>query len=173
MSSGFRVLENQDWELGIGDVGSLFGWGEGRVFRLIVKFAALFLGEKWCHQFLCACCMKHAAHHLILKVPDVLGNISLWHLNVLIVFSKFRDQSFITSWGRGGGWDFKGGGLILGGNFENAQNVRGVEILRHRTGLLCKSCQTILWLKKIHVSFKRSQKNTLWRFFVSNKMLPV
>ena len=38
MSSGFRVLENQDRELGIGDVGSLFG---GRVFRLIAKFAAL------------------------------------------------------------------------------------------------------------------------------------
>ena len=35
-------------------------------------------------------------------------------------------------------------GLILGVTFENAQNVRGVEILRHRTGLLCKSCQTIL-----------------------------
>ena len=40
---GFRVLENQDRELGIGDVGSLFG---GRVFRLIAKFASLFLGEK-------------------------------------------------------------------------------------------------------------------------------
>ena len=58
--------------------------------------------------------------------------------------------SFITSQG-GVGW---GGGcqmgvqfskrLDLGVNFENAQNVRGVEILRHRTGLLCKSCQTIL-----------------------------
>ena len=43
MSSGFRVLENQDRELGIGDVRSLFG---GRVFRLIAKFAALFLGGK-------------------------------------------------------------------------------------------------------------------------------
>ena len=43
MSSGFRVLENQDRELGIGDVGSLF---EGRVFRLIAKFAALFIGGK-------------------------------------------------------------------------------------------------------------------------------
>ena len=31
-----------------------------------------------------------------------------------------------------------------GVNFENAQNVRGVEILRHKTDLLCKSCQTIL-----------------------------
>ena len=30
-----------------------------------------------------------------------------------------------------------GGGTILGGQFWNAQNVRGVEILRHRTGLLC------------------------------------
>ena len=37
--------------------------------------------------------------------------------------------------------DFLGGGA---GNFENAQNVRGVEILSHRTGRLCKSCQTIL-----------------------------
>ena len=43
-------------------------------------------------------------------------------------------------------------------DFENAQNVRGVEILRHRAGLLCKSCQTILWLKQIHVSFKSRQK---------------
>ena len=49
-------------------------------------------------------------------------------------------------------------------DFENAQNSKGVEILRHRTGLsLCKSCQTILGLKQIHVSFKRRQKNTLWR----------
>ena len=57
--------------------------------------------------------------------------------------------SFITSQGGVGG----GGGqrgvqfskrLDLGVNFENAQNVRGVEILRHRTGLLCKSRQTIL-----------------------------
>ena len=50
--------------------------------------------------------------------------------------------------GRGGG-GVRGGynflrGLILGVSFENAQNVRGVEILRHRGGLLCKSCQTIL-----------------------------
>ena len=50
MSSGFRVLivlENQDGELGIGDVGSLFGGnGGGGVFRLIAKFAVLFLGKK-------------------------------------------------------------------------------------------------------------------------------
>ena len=29
-------------------------------------------------------------------------------------------------------------------DFENAQNVRGVEIFRHRTGILGKCCQTIL-----------------------------
>ena len=49
MSSGFRVLtvlENQDGELGIGDVGSLFGGKGGGVFRLIAKFAVLFLGKK-------------------------------------------------------------------------------------------------------------------------------
>ena len=48
--------------------------------------------------------------------------------------------------GGGGGWvgvqfskrlDF--GGSIL----KMQENVRGVEILRHRTGLLCKSCQSI------------------------------
>ena len=46
-----------------------------------------------------------------------------------------RDRSFIT---------FRGGGRY----FENAQNVRGVEILRHRADLLCKSCQTVLALFK-------------------------
>ena len=45
--------------------------------------------------------------------------------------------------GEGRGYNFRGG-LILGVNFENAQNERGVELLRHSTGLLCKSCQTIL-----------------------------
>ena len=52
---------------------------------------------------------------------------------------------YYVQWGlgRGGGgggsergYDFLRG-LILGVNFENAQNVRGVEILSHRTGLLC------------------------------------
>ena len=47
-----------------------------------------------------------------------------------------RDRSFIT---------FPGGGR---GYFENAQIVRGVEILRHRADLLCKSCQTVLALFK-------------------------
>ena len=36
--------------------------------------------------------------------------------------------------------DFQFGGA----NFENAQNVRGVEILRYGAGLLRKSCQTII-----------------------------
>ena len=45
--------------------------------------------------------------------------------------------------GEGRGYNFREG-LILGVNFENAQNERGVELLRHSTGLLCKSCQTIL-----------------------------
>ena len=31
-----------------------------------------------------------------------------------------------------------------GYTFENAQNVRKVGELRHRTGLPCQSCQTIL-----------------------------
>ena len=76
---------------------------------------------------------------------------------------------------RGGGGVQFSKRLDFGGSiFKKAQNVRGVEILRHRTGLLCKRCQTILRLKQIHVSFKRRQKkNTLWRFFFIDKMLPV
>ena len=49
----------------------------------------------------------------------------------------------------------------------------GFEILRHRTGILCKSCQTILWLKQIHVSFKSRQNNSRWRFVAGKKILPV
>ena len=45
--------------------------------------------------------------------------------------------------GCGGGLKFSKrldfGGSIL----KMRENVRGVEILRHRTGLLCKSCQSI------------------------------
>ena len=48
------------------------------------------------------------------------------------------------------------GGLILGGQFWKCTKCEGggggVEILRHKAGLLCKRCQTILWLKQIHVS---------------------
>ena len=48
MSSGFRVLtvlENQDGELGIGDVGPLF-WGKGEGVSIDRKIAVLFLGKK-------------------------------------------------------------------------------------------------------------------------------
>ena len=46
----------------------------------------------------------------------------------------------IVYWGgfRGGrGYSLLRGLMLRGSIFENAQNVRGVEILRHRTGLLC------------------------------------
>ena len=89
----------------------------------------------------------------------------------------------LGSGGLRGGWRVGGGectiinflrGLISGFTFENAQNVRGIEILRHRTGLLLKSCQTmctgILRLKQINVSLKSRRKNFLQHFFVSNKM---
>ena len=48
--------------------------------------------------------------------------------------------------GGGGGVKFSKRHDFKGVNFTNAQNVKGggVEILRDRTGLLCKSCQTIL-----------------------------
>ena len=48
MSSGFRVLtvlENQDVELGIGDVGSLFG-GKGEGVSIDRKICCLILGKK-------------------------------------------------------------------------------------------------------------------------------
>ena len=63
--------------------------------------------------------------------------------------------------------------LNFEGKFGKCTECEGVEILRHRTGFLYKSCQTVLRLKQIHVSFKRRQKNALWRFFVTNKMLSV
>ena len=57
-----------------------------------------------------------------------------------------NDRSFVASQtgGREGGVKFCKRHDFKGVNFKNQQNVRGVEILRHRTGLLCKSCQTIL-----------------------------
>ena len=48
MSSGFRVLtvlENQDGELGIGDVGSLF-WGKGKGVSIDRKIFCLIFREK-------------------------------------------------------------------------------------------------------------------------------
>ena len=61
-------------------------------------------------------------------------------------------------------------GFILLGSILKMHKMWGwVEILRHRAGLLCKSCQTILWLKQIDVSFKSRQKKLLRRFFLNNK----
>ena len=48
--------------------------------------------------------------------------------------------------------------LNFEGKFGKCTECEGVEILRHRTGFLYKSCQTVLRLKQIHVSFKRRQK---------------
>ena len=59
--------------------------------------------------------------------------------------------------GFGGGYDFLRG-FILGVNFENAKNVREVEILRHRTGLLC--CQTILSLIEANPRFMQKKTKT-------------
>ena len=87
----------------------------------------------------------------------VVNNVSVGALLMI----KQLLAVILTSRGGGGGlwrgYNFLRG-LILGVNFENAQNVREVELLRHRTDLLCKSCQTILWLKQIHVSFKWEDK---------------
>ena len=54
-------------------------------------------------------------------------------------------RSFTTSHGgEGGGYKFLKMHRMWGGSY--------------RTVLLCKSCQTVLWLKQIHVSFKRRTK---------------
>ena len=46
MSSGLRVLENQDGELGIGDVGSLFWGGNGEGVSIDRKIFCLIFREK-------------------------------------------------------------------------------------------------------------------------------
>ena len=56
--------------------------------------------------------------------------------------SAADEKLFITSHGGEGVYNFRRG-LDLGVNFENPQNVIGVEILRHGTGIPCKCCQTI------------------------------
>ena len=45
--------------------------------------------------------------------------------------------------GFGGGLQFSKMLDFEGSILKMQENVRGVEILRHRTGLLCKSCQSI------------------------------
>ena len=59
-------------------------------------------------------------------------------------------------------------------DFENAQNVRGVEKLRHRAGLLCRVKVVKLYYNGSKSPFpsKVDKKNLLPRFFVNNKMIP-
>ena len=56
MSSGFRVLENQDRELGIGDVGSLFG-GRGEGVSIDRKICCLIFSGKMMPPI--SMCMLH------------------------------------------------------------------------------------------------------------------
>ena len=61
----------------------------------------------------------------------------------LILFIKGLIVYYVVCGGFGGGLQFSKR-LDFGGSILKMQeNVRGVEILRHRTGLLCKSCQSI------------------------------
>ena len=60
--------------------------------------------------------------------------------------SAADEKLFITSHGGEGVYNFRRG-LDLGVNFENPQNVIGVEILRHGTGIPRKCCQTTFCLK--------------------------
>ena len=55
---------------------------------------------------------------------------------------------YVAGWGGGGRYNSRRL-LIWGVNFENAQNVSGIEILTHRTGILCKSCQTFIMIEAI------------------------
>ena len=71
-----------------------------------------------------------------------------------------REQSFITSQLRGGRWLQGNNGwvwflkrLYLGWSILKMHKIWG-GLKRYRTGILCKSCQTILSLKQIHVSLK-------------------
>ena len=66
--------------------------------------------------------------------------------------------------------DLEGGGGEV--QFWKCTKCEGVEVLRHRTGLLCKSCQTILWLRQIHVSFKSRQKIRFGGFLSATKCYP-
>ena len=96
------------------------------------------------------------------------GLNSIFSLLVVVVVCLYAHVIGVTctgksGWGigdRGCGIPFLRGEVwFLGVNFENAQNVGGLNI------------KTQDWPSVY--SFKRRQKNTLWQFFVSNKMLPV
>ena len=106
------------------------------------------------------CCAKYSDIQNKVHLKKTLRLTKLWH------FQQCKRPFVFTSQGVGEGvW--KGynflRGLILGVNFENAQNVRGVKILRHRAGLLCKSCQTILWYIEANPHFlQKKEKKFAW-----------
>ena len=66
-------------------------------------------------------------------------------LTLSLMYMFLGTRSFTTSHGGGGG----------GTSFWKCTECEGGS---YGTGLLCKSCQTVLWLKQIHVSFKRRTK---------------
>ena len=87
----------------------------------------------------------------------LLREKSAWSCSWFLFFC-FRDRSFITSQWGAAGYNFLRG-LIFGGSILKMNTkCEGLEILRHRNGLPCKRCQTILWLKQIHISFESRQK---------------
>ena len=65
-----------NWGSGMWDP-FLGGGVGGGVFRLIAKFAVLFLGKKMMPAISMRMLHEHPAHRVILKVPDVLGSIAL------------------------------------------------------------------------------------------------
>ena len=69
------------------------------------------------------------------------GRSSRWERNCQRN-SAADEKLFITSLAGEGVYNFRRG-PDLGVNFKNPQNVIGVEILRHGTGIPCKCCQSI------------------------------
>ena len=65
MSSEFRVLENQDGELGIGDVGSLFG-GRGEGVSIDCKICCLIFRGKMMPPI-----SMHMLHETCSTSPDL------------------------------------------------------------------------------------------------------
>ena len=122
------------------------------------------------------------------EVPWGVQRVSIWVLTIVVNLwprSYWRlsvgDRFFDMSHGGSGVLDGGGGvqfskrlnfefwGLIL-----KMHKMRGgVELLRHCTGLLCKSCQTILWFKQIHVSYAHTQAlKDVWYWWRCNRVCP-
>ena len=79
-----------------------------------------------------------------------------WLIRLIWFNTSHEGSGILDEVGGGGGYNFRGG-LISRGQFWKCTKWDGVELLRHRTGLLCKSCQTILWFKQIHVNYVHTQ----------------